>query len=244
MGDEDKVKILVCGDVDGKFKTLFSRVSSINQKNGPFHFLLCVGDFFGASSDYWIPYKNGTIKVPIPVYLLGPNKSDHVGLYPVGDECELAPNVTYLGKRGVLTSSGLKISYLSGRDNGESKNTSGHTFNESEVVTTRDIALRTSAQFTGVDVLLTSEWPDGISTNDPHAPGTLPKGSSKISWLACQTKPRYHFCGLENVYYERPPYVNHGENNCHSTRFIALGRVGNSDKQRYNSLSISGLLTV
>lgn len=40
------------------------------------------------------------ILVPIPTYILGPNKEDHLSLYPVNEsDCELCPNVYYLGKK-------------------------------------------------------------------------------------------------------------------------------------------------
>jgi hypothetical protein len=52
---------LVCGDVEGKFKTLFSRVENINKGHGPFDLLFCVGNFFGAKDEYLEPYRNGTL---------------------------------------------------------------------------------------------------------------------------------------------------------------------------------------
>jgi hypothetical protein len=51
----------VCGDVEGKFKTLFSRVENINKGHGPFDLLLCVGKFFGTSDVDLEPYRNGTL---------------------------------------------------------------------------------------------------------------------------------------------------------------------------------------
>lgn len=53
---------LVAGDVEGRFNQLFKRITSVNQKNGPFSFLLCVGDFFGADNSQWLPYKSGALK--------------------------------------------------------------------------------------------------------------------------------------------------------------------------------------
>lgn len=48
MNDKNEsVKVLVSGDVRGKFDTLFKRVSAVNSKAGPFEMLLCVGEFFG-----------------------------------------------------------------------------------------------------------------------------------------------------------------------------------------------------
>lgn len=43
----------------GQFKQLFSKVDKINKKSGPFDFLLCVGDFFGANNDELIAFRNG-----------------------------------------------------------------------------------------------------------------------------------------------------------------------------------------
>ena len=46
---------------------------------------------------------------------------------------------------------------------------------------------------------------------------------------------RYHFSGLEGISYERLPYRNHkvlAETTRHVTRFIALGAVGNKEKQK------------
>lgn len=52
---------LICGDVNGKLKTLFTRVESINKKNGPFDFLLCVGNFFGSYDKEWKQCKDGKL---------------------------------------------------------------------------------------------------------------------------------------------------------------------------------------
>jgi hypothetical protein len=54
---------LVCGDVEGRFKKLFTRVDTVNKKNGPFDLLLCVGNFFGdPASEEWKLYKDGILK--------------------------------------------------------------------------------------------------------------------------------------------------------------------------------------
>lgn len=61
-------------------------------------------------------------------------------------------------------------------------------------------------------------------------------GSSLLSYLAMELKPRYHFSGLEGVHYGRPPYRiynNHGEKSEVATRFISLARVGNPEKQKW-----------
>jgi hypothetical protein len=47
--------------VEGKFKTLFSRVENINKGHGGFDLLLCVGKFFGDTDEGLEPYRNGTL---------------------------------------------------------------------------------------------------------------------------------------------------------------------------------------
>ena len=61
------------------------------------------------------------------------------------------------------------------------------------------------------------------------------RASESISQLSMLLKPRYHFCGLEDVHYERLPFRNHkvlAEPARHVTRFIALAKVGNPKKKK------------
>lgn len=56
------VPSLVCGDVLGNFKQFFNRLETINKKNGPFEFVLCVGEFFSPSvngASELEAYRNG-----------------------------------------------------------------------------------------------------------------------------------------------------------------------------------------
>ncbi|RZF32947.1 hypothetical protein LSTR_LSTR000817 [Laodelphax striatellus] len=226
-----KEKVLICGDVNGKYKTLFARVESINKKNGPFSYLLCVGNFFGNSIKDWEPYANGSVEVPVPTYILGPNSEKHVSFYAKADRGQVAPSVVYLGKRGVLnTISGMRIAYLSGVEGDKNE----YSFTKEDVVQVRDSCIKGQPSYRGVDFLLTSPWPSDICNLDEKAVKNPPAGSSLLSWLAVQIKPRYHICGLEGIYYERHPYKNldsgHG---IHLTRFVALAAVGNADKQKY-----------
>ncbi|XP_068725049.1 CWF19-like protein 1 isoform X2 [Montipora capricornis] len=120
------LKILVCGDVCGKFNVLYGRVRNILKKNKDFEMLLCVGSFFGTSVESekeWEAYKTGSVTVPIPTYILGPTEKlergyfSEVSLDSGGELCE---NLTYLGRKGVLKAqSGLQIAYLSGVEKSE-----------------------------------------------------------------------------------------------------------------------------
>ena len=68
------------------------------------------------------------------------------------------------------------------------------------------------------------------------------QASSLLGDLVLALRPRYHFAGLEGVFYERTPYRNHrvlAESAKHVTRFLGLARVGNKEKKKVCSLSLS-----
>ena len=46
-------KVLLSGDVHGKFNNLFKRVASVNKANGPFDFLLCTGVFTARPGEWY-----------------------------------------------------------------------------------------------------------------------------------------------------------------------------------------------
>lgn len=135
-----------------------------------------------------------------------------------------------MGKRGLYTlSSGLKIVYLSGI---ESDKSSEWQFDKEDVKAVRNscFASKTNmGDYRGIDILLTSQWPQGIYEKETNT-------SKFVSWLAAEIRPRYHFCGLNGVYYERLPYRNLGGNVTQlelATRFISLANVGNVAKDKY-----------
>ena len=72
------LKVLASGDVDGRFAAFLKRLEAVEKKAGPFEMVLCVGSFFGTAGDdtdaaVWKSLLAGERKVPIPVFLLGPN---------------------------------------------------------------------------------------------------------------------------------------------------------------------------
>ncbi|XP_065750296.1 CWF19-like protein 1 isoform X2 [Phocoena phocoena] len=235
---EKPLRLLACGDVEGKFDVLFNRVRTIQKKSGNFDLLLCVGNFFGSTPDAeWEEYKTGIKKAPIQTYVLGANNQETVKYFQDVDGCELAENITYLGRKGVFTgSSGLQIVYLSGTES-LNEPVPGYSFSPKDVFSLRTTLWSTS-QFKGVDILLTSPWPKYVGNfgNSSGEVDTKKCGSALISSLATGLKPRYHFAALEKTYYERLPYRNHiilQENAQHATRFIALANVGNPEKKKY-----------
>ncbi|XP_034529407.1 CWF19-like protein 1 [Notolabrus celidotus] len=236
---EKPVRVLACGDVEGRLTALFNRVQTIQKKTGQFDLLFCVGEFFGTTPEAeaeWLQYKSGAKKAPIHTYILGAASQVTVKHFGSADGCELAENITYLGRRGVFTGvSGLQIAYVSGQE-AQQEPAPAHCF------TSKDLSalvapLTSSSKFRGVDILLTSQWPRGVwhYGNAPEV-NTKACGSSSVANLADKLKPRYHFAAVEGAHYERLPYRNHvilQENAQHVSRFIALATVNNPAKKKY-----------
>ncbi|TSK13549.1 CWF19-like protein 1 [Bagarius yarrelli] len=262
--EEKPLRVLACGDVEGRISALFNRVNTIQKKSGEFdsktandsivflfQLLLCVGDFFGTSQEAeaeWVAYKSGAKKAPIHTYILGAASQETLKYFPSSDGCELADNIIYLGRRGVFTgASGLQVAYVSGKE-AQQEPAPAHCFTAKDLVSLIT-PLVSNSKFKGVDILLTSQWPRGVWQygNNPASLfdfrhyiisdiNTKFCGVSSIGNLAEKLKPRYHFAGMEGVYYERLPYRNHmvlQENAQHVSRFIALATVNNPAKKKY-----------
>lgn len=238
------LKVLASGDVDGRFAAFLKRLETVERKSGPFEMVLCVGSFFGAAGDdgdaaVWKALLAGERRVPMPVYLLGPNNQEEVGRFSDLKGYELCENVVYLGEHGCFTTKeGMTIAYLSGRqqDSGGGAK-KDYEFGYDQVKSMEVKMKSDDTKFQGVDVLITSDWPHGVS-NFSSRPAGLPAeaGSKLISKVALQLRPRYHFSGVCGIHYERQPYRNHRvaqEPARHVTRFIGLGKVGNSDKRKW-----------
>ncbi|XP_042563254.1 CWF19-like protein 1 [Clupea harengus] len=235
---EQALRVLACGDVEGRINALFNRVRTIQKKSGQFDLLLCVGDFFGSSEEAqaeWEEYKSGAKKAPIHTYVLGAASYETVKYFPSADGCELAENIIYLGRKGVFTgASGLQIAYVSGRE-GHQEPAPAHCFSPKDLSALVEPLV--NSKFKGVDILLTSQWPRGVWQygNNPEV-DTRFCGVGSIASLANHLRPRYHFAGMEGVSYERLPYRNHlvlQENSQHVSRFIALAAVNNPAKKKY-----------
>lgn len=139
----------------------------------------------------------------MPTYILGPNKLEHTKYYENLENGEICSNLTYLGKRGIYTvSSGLKIAYVSGIEAPEKDSNQQIHFNIDDVKSVATSCLasnNTSGEYRGVDILITSQWPTATKKDETNT-------SNLISWISSEIKPRYHFCGLNDCYFEPAPY--------------------------------------
>ncbi|RLN33556.1 zinc finger CCCH domain-containing protein 59 [Panicum miliaceum] len=236
-------RVLLAGDPHGRLHQLFKRVKSVNQSTGPFHALLCVGQFFspeadaeGAPGDV-ADYLEGRAAVPIPTYftgdygptaprLLSKAAAGARGFAPGG--IEICPNLFWLRGSNRFTLHGLSVVYLSGK-----KGPGGPGCYSQDDVD----ALRALAEEPGiVDLFLTNEWPTGVvnGADTSNVPNQVldPHGYDPVvAELVAEIKPRYHIAGTKGVFYSREPYVN--DSAAHVTRFIGLANVGNKEKQKF-----------
>lgn len=112
----------------------------------------------------------------------------------------------------------------------------------------RDACLKGQSNYLGIDILLTSTWPKGVTEVILRSVLNVKicsysallfqdkqGGSELVSWLALHVKPRYHVSGLQRVFFERAPYRNPetGDSIDIITRFIGLSAVGEADKWLY-----------
>lgn len=143
------------------------------------------------------------ILVNVPTYILGPTDSTHSKFYENLDDGEICPNLTYLGRRGLYTvSSGLKIAYVSGVEAPESEPSSINNFKVEDVKSVANACIasnHTAGDYRGVDILISSQWPSGTREKEQNT-------SELLAWLSTEIKPRYHFCGLNDSYFEPAPY--------------------------------------
>ncbi|KAJ6224498.1 hypothetical protein RDWZM_003043 [Blomia tropicalis] len=239
-----QLKVLVVGNVFGKYQKLFKRVSDVNKKAGPFDLLLCVGDFFGTDIEAYNELINGSTDLPaIPTYLIG-RVPQHVSKsHPNFDQgFELVDGITFLGRSGILTTSqGLRIAYLSGsyrETMPDGDNNLDHFSRDHYESLLTSIGSSSSI----IDILLTNEWPNGIFThttidfNQSIIDQVNRNSSSIISQLCNVSRPRYHFVGNLNIFYERPPYRNHqviNETSRNVSRFISLADINNVEKLKW-----------
>ncbi|ORX55121.1 hypothetical protein DM01DRAFT_1286543 [Hesseltinella vesiculosa] len=135
---------------------------------------------------------------------------------------------------------GLKIAYLSGIFNQGNDDDSILAYDQADVDKLRSANFQQNVPY-GVDLLLTTEWPEGIQQGSANTPSSsLQTVSRPIAQLALGLKPRYHFADSEHVFYEREPYTTvmgfGGANERpanHVTRFLGLGDALNKNKQRW-----------
>ncbi|KAJ3099776.1 hypothetical protein HDU97_002754 [Phlyctochytrium planicorne] len=257
------MKILTFGGVGGQFEACFSKLATINKKHGPFDLMICCGDFFAAnqSKESTEALLSGKVKVPVNTCIIrGSNRLPDEVTAAVrannGEICEnlfflgrslSVPQVTKVGTSGIYTTSeGLRIAYLSGVSNPEDTG-DGDKEDPNRGYGTLDVdrlAQRESAQQStppvSVDVLVTFEWPENITSGSSNPNASLAAAKvvalnaamPSVTDVAQALQPRYQFSSFPGIFFEREPYKNiNGA--VHPSRFIGLGEFGAPNKERW-----------
>ncbi|KAM5480451.1 hypothetical protein McanCB56680_004971 [Microsporum canis] len=234
-------KVIVVGSVNSSFRGVFGKLQKLQAKQ-QFACAIIAGDLFGDSSaedstDELSALLRGAIEVVLPTYFT-------VGRYGIPKEVaeklskddEICPNLFYLGRRGVLTTSeGIRIATLGGIDGPEPSNADVeekylpyHTETDAQSLYSAEKA----------DILVTSQWPKSIEqgSNVPTGDITL-EGSQCVANVCLALKPRYHFSSAAGTFYEREPFfhvpVDEYTVEKHITRFINLAPFSTTSKQKW-----------
>jgi len=226
----NKVKFLVVGDVEGRWTVLEKYISQLQRKVGEKKFVavFCVGNAFGKDAGNLPTLELPSFTTPV-YFVLGPEDPDY-SLSSNGQE--VRKNFFYLGRFGVKDLFGLRVAYLSGGfDPLKFREPKQH---DRDVKYYRNYIHKDlkKTKFSNVDLLLTCEWPKGfhnLSTTLSMLPANpWNVGSVIVAKLNMKSCPRYHFCGLEDKFYQLYPHKA-GEG---STRLIGLGKFQSKAGQR------------
>ncbi|KAF9144130.1 hypothetical protein BGX30_013668 [Mortierella sp. GBA39] len=250
------VKVLVVGSANGDLRNLCAKVGTMQAKHGPFDILFCTGNFFSQETPIEVidELLENKLEFPITTYFMHgdngvPGIIERTAKRKNGEICN---NLFYLGKHGTMTTAeSVKMTSLSGtfdsaiyeadiEDEDFDKSLLQGRYTKQDIDALIQAAKPSSIMDTskrGVDIFLSHEWPVGIDklvgpTLPP--PTDLPPStfSHPVANVVSALQPRYHFAASSGKFWERAPYknVNGAE---HATRFIALGDVGNKNKQRW-----------
>eukprot|EP00439_Symbiodinium_sp_Y106_P027649 s4086_g3.t1 len=249
-------KIFVSGDARGNFETwawiggtdictpsekLLSTVQAQAAKVGGAEALLCVGRALPVNEGFegLIPYLTGEKQVPIETFFID---ACPALLQAAPQGRTLCQNLHFLGGYGVKTICGLRVAFLSGDYDAQKYETPGADFVGSAFTANAVSGLRRVVAEDkwkrGIDVLLTSGWPQGLdqrledSAKPPEVEGSRWQDAAAppFAELCAALEPRYHICGTADIFYQRTPFKALRRE--HACRCIGLGRVGSTSKQR------------
>eukprot|EP00927_Polykrikos_kofoidii_P038464 TRINITY_DN32807_c0_g1_i1.p1 TRINITY_DN32807_c0_g1~~TRINITY_DN32807_c0_g1_i1.p1 ORF type:complete len:1768 (+),score=417.37 TRINITY_DN32807_c0_g1_i1:663-5306(+) len=206
-------RILVCGDLAGRLDLLHHLVDDIASKGAPVNFVLCVGRFLSedphASFTQYLG-RNPEKKMPVPVYFIDQASKDFIRhSEKTGGPVVLQEWLVFLGGCGVAEIQGVRIAFLSGGYEEFAFATiwgTGCFHNEHYTLTAvEEIKKQVQEKApAGVDVLLTSEWPDVFWSTafkkEAPSPVAAEHRSPAVRTLFFDLKPRYHVCAAAGLY--------------------------------------------
>lgn len=236
---------MVIGDVDGHFQAVFQKVNALHAKNN-FAFALIVGNLFAStesSSDATEPdvqsLVDGKTEIALPTYFALGSRALPPAVVKklLTSDDELCHNLHFLGKRTTMkTSEGIRIVALGGQIDpniiaGQSTDKYTPFYGESDAKSLRGAST--------ADILVTSDWPEGIQTRSKVELGedASPSQQQCIADLDIVLKPKYHFSTSGSTFWEREPFFHNPSDDTDNlypvTRFISLATFGNPNKQKW-----------
>ncbi|KAK2834976.1 hypothetical protein FQN49_006727 [Arthroderma sp. PD_2] len=234
-------KLIVVGGVNSSFREVFGKLQKLQTKQ-QFAFAIIAGDLFadshaGSAADELNALIRGAIPVALPTYFtVGKNGIPKAVADKLSKDDEVCPNLFYLGRRGVLTTSeGIKIAALGGvlgpapsHADVDEKYLPYHTEADSRSLYSAESA----------DILITYQWPQSIEKGSKVPTGdTTVEGSQCVANICSALKPRYHFSSATDTFYEREPFFHIPADEYtvekHITRFINLAPFSSVSKQKW-----------
>mmetsp|Transcript_23412 Transcript_23412/g.54485 ORF Transcript_23412/g.54485 Transcript_23412/m.54485 type:complete len:431 (-) Transcript_23412:86-1378(-) len=238
------VRFLICGDLRGQLPKLCEHISKLHARlDAAQHFkvVFCVGEFSTQDMEF-------SVEPPIPIYFIdcGPRAQSLIDSAPDGKE--VSKGVHFLGRYGVCKVAGLSVAYLCGRRRTvedvdamaqalAAEPGRGPSWEEIRAVEKKQAFERTQEfidggytsiaieklkeqidESGGVDLLLTSEWPDhmlrGMKDAWPEEAAVRRKvrnaarscSSAEVAQIAATAEPKYHVVGLGGLFWRRTPW--------------------------------------
>jgi len=238
---------VVVGPVNGSFIDVFKKISALHAKNA-FALAIVAGDLFSNPEDSTSEDEanidtllSGNVTIPLPTYFaLGKHSLPAKVVEKLEENHgELCEHLYFVGKRTTIkTSEGLRVVALGGTldpnlavGTSKDKYTPFYSGGDASALKGANTA----------DILLTSEWPFGISLGSKvpmPSDEAQPAAHHVLAELNAALKPRYHF-STSPFFYEREPFFHPAEDNTDAnatyptTRFISLAPFGNANKQKW-----------
>ena len=196
------LKLLFVGNIGSHFDVVFSKVSKLVAKKGPFDALFAFTDPAGRESMTSLqPYLAGEKAVPVPTFVVGQAAGDVPEGVRTGDgvstEAEGAAarhRVRFLSGASVITVRDLKVAYLAGSYNAAAYSNASDDATTSSMYFSKAAVDDLKAQIMNMegdlDLLLTSEWPAGVDKKPNN-----PLASRIVAEVAMVARPRYHISG-------------------------------------------------
>ncbi|EFE33173.1 uncharacterized protein ARB_07925 [Trichophyton benhamiae CBS 112371] len=232
---------IVVGGVNSSFREVFGKLEKLQAKQ-QFACAIIAGDLFGElstgnSKGDLSALLRGVIQVALPTYFtVGKNGIPDEVAEKLTKDDEVCPNLFYLGRRGVLTTSeGIKIVALGGIYGPLPPDTS---VNEKYLPYHTEADAQSLYSAEKADILITYQWPKGIEKGSKVPTGEImTEGSQCVANVCLALKPRYQFSSATDTFYEREPFFHIPEDEYtvekHITRFINLAPFSTTSKQKW-----------